>query len=133
VGCLATIADCDMQQLGVLQLLAHGGQRFRVLDTSTNKQGLVSASIELLPAEDELAIPKELSVCSKVLAMIVADHGEDIFTRPHRLDSATWVGYRLSEVLPIPFAAKQKLLEMDDSLSRLRILQRYLAQRGARE
>ena len=131
VGCLASISDCDMQQLGVLNLLAHGGQRFRVLETSVNKQGLVSASVELLPVEEDLAIPEDLSVCAKVLRMIIADHGEDVFSQPHRLDSAAWVGHRLSEVLPIPLTAKQKLLEMDDSLARLTILRRFLEQRGA--
>lgn len=133
VGCLASISDCDMQQLGVLQLMAHGGQRFRVLDTSVNKQGLVSAGVELLPPEEELAIPEDLGVCAKVLSMIIADHGEDIFSPPHRLDSAAWVGHRLSEVLPIPLMAKQKLLEMDDSLARLTILRRFLEQRGANQ
>src|SRR4051812_19593199 len=34
IGTLAGIADCDMQQLGVLQMLALGGQRFRVRETS---------------------------------------------------------------------------------------------------
>ena len=34
-------------------------------------------------------------------------------------DDAAWVGYRLSEVLPLSLADKQLLLEMDDPLARL--------------
>jgi Lon protease-like protein len=62
--------------------------------------------------------------------MIVADRSETVFAEPHRFDDSAWVGYRLSEILPVPLAAKQKLLELDDSRSRLEILLRYLEQRG---
>jgi hypothetical protein len=33
-------------------------------------------------------------------------------------------------VLPIPLVARQKLLELEDSVSRLEIIARYLAQKG---
>ena len=130
VGCLASIVECDMQQLGVLQLLTRGGQRFRILDRDANGQGLVSARIELIPPEQELAMPEEYADCRRLLEMVVSDHGKAVFGEPHRLDSATWVGHRLGEILPVPAAAKQQLLEMDDSIARLAILQRFLEQRG---
>ena len=37
-----------------------------------------------------------------------------------------WVGYRLSEVLPLKLDIRQNLLEMNDSLTRLRILTEFL-------
>jgi Lon protease-like protein len=40
------------------------------------------------------------------------------------------VGYRLAEILPLPLPAKQKLLELADSLERLQILHRFLDQNG---
>jgi Lon protease-like protein len=43
------------------------------------------------------------------------------------------VGYRLAEILPVPLLAKQKLLELTDSLGRLSILQRFLESRGLAE
>jgi hypothetical protein len=42
----------------------------------------------------------------------------------------TGVGHRFAEVLPIPLIARQKLLELDDPVSRLEIIHKYLAQRG---
>ena len=36
-----------------------------------------------------------------------------------RYDDASWVGYRLSELLPMPRARKQHFLEMEDPLARL--------------
>jgi len=65
-----------------------------------------------------------------LLEMVVQDQGTSIFAEPHALDDAAWVGYRLSEILPIPLLAKQKLLELTDSLARLSILQRFLESRG---
>jgi Lon protease-like protein len=38
------------------------------------------------------------------------------------------VGYRLAEILPIPSLARQRLLELDDTLSRLEIIHQYLRQ-----
>jgi len=40
------------------------------------------------------------------------------------------VGARYTELLPIPLLAKQKLLELDDAISRLEILQKYLREHG---
>jgi hypothetical protein len=41
-------------------------------------------------------------------------------------EDAVWVGYRLSERLPFKLKVKQDLLEMNDSLTRLRILDQFL-------
>jgi len=38
-------------------------------------------------------------------------------------DDAAWVAGRLAEVLPIALEDKQRLLEMDDPISRLHILE----------
>ncbi len=130
VGCLASILDWDMQQLGVLNLKTHGGQRFRILEREAGAQGLISASIELIAPDESRAIPEEYAACVRLVKMVVADQGKPVFAEPYAFDDATWVGYRLSEILPVPLLAKQKLLELTDSLSRLSILQRFLESRG---
>ena len=130
IGCLARIVECDMQQLGVLQIQTRGGQRFRILDRQANSQGLIWARIELIAPEEDIAVPEEYSGCRRLLEMIVSDQGNTVFGEPHRFDSATWVSHRLAEILPVPAAAKQQLMELDDSLARLAILQRFLVQRG---
>ncbi|MCL2523071.1 MAG: hypothetical protein FWF20_00345 [Betaproteobacteria bacterium] len=45
-----------------------------------------------------------------------------------RLYTAAWVGYRITEVLPIQNLVKQKLLELEDPLARLEILEICLDQ-----
>jgi hypothetical protein len=130
VGCLAHIVDWDMQDLGVLQISTHGGQRVRLLETSVAANGLARARAELIAPEPEAALVERYEPCARLLRMIVEDRTDAVFAAPHRFDDAAWVGYRLSEILPVPLAAKQKLLELEDSTSRLEILFRYLEQRG---
>ncbi len=130
IGCLAAITDWDMQQLGMLNLQTRGEQRFRVLGSEANTQGLITADIELVPEPDSIPVPEELQGCARLLQRVVSDQGEAVFHAPHRMEDAAWVGYRLAEILPLPLPAKQKLLEMDDSLQRLRLLYQFLEQNG---
>jgi Lon protease-like protein len=128
LGCLARIAQWDMQQLGLLQLVAQGGERFRVRATRIRTDGLILADIEILAEEADTPIPEKFRACRQLLERIVAEHGERLFARPFQLDSSAWVAARLAEVLPLPSAARQKLLELDDSQKRLEIIQRLLVE-----
>jgi len=130
VGCLARITDWDMHQLGLLHLTTLGGRRFRILSSEASAQGLVSADVELLPAEEAIALPERFAPCARLLELVVADQGQPVFAEPYRFDDAAWVSYRVSEVLPLPPAAKQGLLELPDSMSRLEVLLRFIQQRG---
>lgn len=128
IGCLAHITHWDMQQFGLLQLVAHGGRRFRVVAKRIRADGLIVADIELLAEEADTPMPENFRACRQLLERIVAEHGERLFAKPFLLDSSAWVGARLAEVLPLPAAARQKLLELDDGLQRLEILQRLLTE-----
>jgi len=128
LGCLARITQWDMQQLGLLQIVAQGGERFRVRATRIRPDGLILADIDLLAEQPDESMPEKYGACRQLLERIVAEHGERLFARPFRLDSAAWVAARLAEVLPLPTAARQKLLELNDSAQRLEILQRLLVE-----
>lgn len=130
VGCLANITQWDMTQLGVLTLRAVGSMRFRITERSVDDAGLVRASVMPIAAEPTAAVPQRFSGCANLLRLIAADQTKLELEPPHRFDDAAWVGYRLTEMLPVPLAAKQKLLELNDPLVRLEILQRFLEQRG---
>ena len=130
VGCLAEIISWDMEQLGVLQLKTLGGARFRIREKHVDAHKLLHAKVDLLPAENRVELPEQFDACASLLQIIAADKSAQVFAEPHRFEDATWVGYRLTEVLPIPLTAKQKLLELDEPLLRLEILQRFLEQRG---
>ncbi len=128
LGCLARITQWDMQQLGLLQLVAQGAERFRVLERRVRADGLILADIELLAEAADMPMPEKFRACRQLLERIVTEHGERLFAKPFLLDSSTWVAARLAEVLPLPTAARQKLLELNDSTQRLEILQRLLTE-----
>lgn len=128
VGCLARITQWDMPQLGVFQLLTEGTRRFRILSSSVGKHGLISATVETLPTENEVA-PRE-ALCGEVLKAIIEKVGAEHFPAPHRFDDAAWISYRLSEVLPISLDTKQQLLQLADPQARLSQLTQILSQHG---
>jgi Lon protease-like protein len=71
-------------------------------------------------------------LCREVLEAIIERVGAERFPAPARLDDASWVGYRLAEVLPLERPVRQALLEMTDPGRRLERLRGLLAQHGLR-
>lgn len=129
VGTLATIGNWEMEQLGILMITAHGGRRFRIIETSVGANNQLEASVELLAETGPTPLPPERQRLLPLLRRVADDLGPERLPEPHRFDEAEWVGFRITEVLPIQNLAKQKLLELDDPLARLEILEKYLDQR----
>ncbi len=130
VGTLARIVHWDMQQLGLLQVVARGGARFRLLEQRVQPDGLVLGRVELLEDAEDAPIPEAFIACRELLERIAAEHGERLFAPPFRFDSSAWVSGRLAEVLPLPPAAKQALLAVDDGARRLEILHRLITRQA---
>jgi Lon protease-like protein len=129
VGTLASISNWEMEQLGILMITAQGGRRFRIIETQIGDGHLLEGTVELLAEASPTPLPPERERLLPLLQRIVGDLGPERIPEPHRYDDAEWVGYRITEVLPIQNLAKQKLLELDDPLARLEILEKYLSQR----
>lgn len=129
IGTLAHIDSGDMQQLGILMLDVRGGRRFRILSQSAQPDGLLRAEVELLDEPVKREVPIAQRALLPLLTKVVGDLGSQKIPEPHSFDDATWVGYRLTEIVPVQALAKQKLLELNDPISRLEILFAYLAQR----
>ena len=129
IGCLSRIVEWDMPQLGVFQLQTEGIQRFRILHSSVARNGLISATIETLPNEDPVAPSSAL--CTEVLKAIIEKVGAEHFPSPQRFDDAAWIGYRLSEILPIDRDTRQRMLQLSDPTERLAELEQVLNAQGA--
>jgi Lon protease-like protein len=125
VGCLARIAEWDMPQLGLLQVVARGETRFRILEQHVQPDGLARACIEILPADEDSEIPSDCARCVRLLERLIEQQAA-LFEPPHRLASCSWVGLRLAELLPLPLEAKQEYLEMTDARARLERLNSLL-------
>lgn len=128
IGCLARIAECDMEELGILKVVAEGAERFRIVGTQTTKQGLVLGEVERLAAEAEVNDALGLAECANFLAKAITAIGVTRFRAPLRFEDASWVGFRLAEILPLKPDVKQKLLELTDAAMRLGVLHRFLRQ-----
>lgn len=130
VGTLAEIDAWDMPQLGILMLALRGGRRFRIRERRTEADGLLRASVEPFAEAVPKPVPETQRGLIALLERIVDDLGPEKMPLPHRFDDAEWVGFRLTEVLPVKLLAKQKLLELEDPAVRLEILYTFFSQRG---
>ena len=129
VGTLARITDWEMEQLGILLISTTGSRRFRILETEIGPGNLLMANVELLADTGPTPLPQERERLLPLLKRIVSELGSERFPLPHRYNEAEWVGYRISEVLPINHLARQRLLELEDPLARLEVLEDFLKQR----
>jgi Lon protease-like protein len=128
VGCLARIAECDVEELGILKVKAEGLERFRILSSETNRQGLIVGEVERLANEAEARAAAGLAECAEFLRKVIAGIGAQRFSEPFDFGDATWVSFRLAEILPLRIDVKQKLLELTDATLRLAILHKFLKQ-----
>ena len=112
VGCLATIEQWDMPNPGMFHLLARGGERFRVIETSVASNGLMSAEVAILPDGEPCSPDAE---CVVLVKSVIDRVGAENFPQPVKLDDGAWVAYRLAEMVSLPMTVKQRLLEMDSA------------------
>jgi Lon protease-like protein len=125
IGTLARIGDWDMPQLGVLQIIAQGGERFRILERRAQPDNLQLARVELLPEIKDAPTSDEHRVPVRILQRVIEEQPQ-LIAEPHRFDSCAWVSARLIELLPLSLGTKQELLELDDAAERMERLRALL-------
>jgi Lon protease-like protein len=131
VGTAGHIVEWDMTQAGILQISVRGGRRFRVERARTCPDQLIMGEIEFLPEERAQALPATHRDLRELLAKILEQTGEQTYFPPVKLDDAIWVAYRLTELLPLPGALKQEVLEQSGAVPKLDLLAAAIA--AARE
>lgn len=130
IGTLARIASWDMPQLGILHISTEGGSRFRVESHAFDPSGLAVGRIVPIAAERRAALPESHAPLARLLELVATRIGPANFPAERDYDDATWVGYRLAELLPLPLTVKQSMLEINDALVRLEVLHQFLQQQG---
>lgn len=126
VGTRVRVTDWDMPQTGILHIDTRAEERFVIRNTRSEPSGLLIGTVEAVSSEPAAAVPDDLELAVEILRQIINEYGDARFPAPHDFGNAAWVGYRLSEVLPLTLNIKQNLLEMNDSVTRLRILTEFL-------
>lgn len=122
IGTLATINDFETLPDGLLGITAEGGERVRLAEPERASDGLNTALAEPLAAEPAVALQERDDDLLELLRELLEQLPEMYKGRATHFDDATWVGYRLAEILPISLAQKQYFLEIDDAQRRLDIL-----------
>ena len=122
IGTLARIVDWNRQDDGLLGVTALGGRRVQVLDTTTRPDGLRVATARMLVEEPASEVPREHRRLADLLRRLLGRVDLPYRHVTPRFEDASWVGYRLSELLPIPLARKQHFLEIEAPLLRLQQL-----------
>lgn len=126
VGTLARITDWYQGSDGLLGITAVGEQRFRLVASNREADGLNVGQVELLPPDSGPALPEEFKPLANILSGVLDDLGRLYESLDRNYDDADWVGYRFAEILPISPEQKQSCLEATDSLTRLKMMRDVL-------
>lgn len=138
VGTLAHISEFATPQAGLMVIRCTGGTRFRIHTRRQLKHGLWMADVEYLPQDPASAIPQDLQPIAHALAHLLEeqqgnhpDADMPAFARPYRLDDCGWVANRWCDLLNMPSAQKQALLQLDSALLRLELVGDLLIRKSA--
>jgi Lon protease-like protein len=120
VGTVATITDFHSTEEGLLGIVAQGGERFRVEHTRVCADGLLRGFVQPWSPEPGVEVPAEFGLLQTILERLVETLGPHWGSAPRSsYDDASWLGFRLAELLPLANPERQRLLELTDPLERL--------------
>ena len=127
VGTVARITDFYTLPDGLLGISAEGGERFQVTTTRVRDNGLVHGEVRFWPEEPRVPVPPEHGLLATILERLIEKAGGP-FAKAERscYDDASWVGFRLAEMLPIEQPDRQRLLQVTDPIERLSCLTHYV-------
>ena len=136
IGTLAHIEDFDPVQPALYMTKSFGTQRFKLLSSSQEPNGLWMGEIELLDNDPITPIPEEHQGVAKLLNEIISVIqsedllGEAPFNKPFKVDDCGWVSNRLAELLPISLAQKNHLLAQTNPRIRLDLITEIIEDDG---
>jgi Lon protease-like protein len=120
IGTLARIIDFHSGDDGLLGIIAIGGSRFHVARSRIRADGLVRGDVEIWPDEPELEVPVEFALLQSILERLIETMAPQWRDAPRSAyDDASWLGFRLTELLPLDAGEQQHMLELNDPLLRL--------------
>ena len=128
IGTLALIEDFDPVQPALYMTKSFGTQRFKLLNSVQQDNGLWVGEVELLDKDPLIPIPQEHQGVAKLLDEIISViQSEDLlgdapFKKPFKTDDCGWVSNRLAELLPISLAQKNHLLAQTNPRIRLDLI-----------
>jgi Lon protease-like protein len=120
VGTIARITDFHTGDDGLLGIVAVGEARYRVARSRIRNDGLLRGDVEIWPIEPEIEVPVEFALLQSILERLIETMGPQWRHEPRSsYDDASWLGFRLTELLPLGSSEQQHMLELTDPLARL--------------
>lgn len=126
IGTVAEIVDWYQGSDGLLGVTAEGRHRFELEAADRQPDGLYVGTIRSIEAEPEVPVSDEYQFLTRLLKDVLDELGSHYQNIPKNYSDSAWVGYRLTEILPLPLTTKQSFLEMDDPVARLELLTPYV-------
>ena len=128
IGTLALIEDFDPIQPALYMTKSLGTQRFKLLRSVQEPNGLWVGEVELLDKDPLIPIPQEHQKATKLLDEIISVIqsqdllGDAPFKKPFKIEDCGWVSNRLAELLPISLIQKNHLLAQTNPRIRLDLI-----------
>ena len=128
IGTLAQIEDFDPVQPALFMTKSFGTQRFKLISSKQELNGLWMGEVELLENDPLTPIPQEhqkvAALLDEIISVIQSEDllGEAPFKKPFKVDDCGWVSNRLAELLPISLAQKNHLLAQTNPRIRLDLI-----------
>tara|TARA_B100000029_G_scaffold317849_1_gene310274 strand:- start:2371 stop:2994 length:624 start_codon:yes stop_codon:yes gene_type:complete len=119
-GSWVEITDWNKLQDGLLGITVEGKNIVKISNTSLDKENLLRGKIKKLDLEKEYLIPQQYLVLSKFYKKIYPNLKDFMSFKQERFSDASWIGYRLTELLPIELELKADLISTSDAIERLK-------------
>lgn len=136
-GTLAVIEQLDTPQPGLITLLIRGTQRFRIHHRSHLPHGLWVADVEQIAEDAPVPVPEDLRKVAQALNQVLhtlrdrhPDSALPAAPSPDQANDCGWIANRWCELLPVPLALKQQLMELENPLVRLELVGDILERTG---
>ena len=127
VGTIAHIADFHAGADGLLTILAEGAERFTVKRSRARHDGLLRGDVVVWATEPQQEVPVEFALLQSIAERLVETMAPHWRHTPRSdYEDASWLGFRLAELLPLDLTEQQHLLELVDPLQRLAELRNIL-------
>lgn len=126
-GTEAVIEDFDTGDDGLLTLQVRGARRFHVERTRVRDNGLIIGEVQWREADLDDSLRPEHALLATVLQHFLEKAGGEHSKVSHaRFDDASWVSWRLAEILPLEDAQRLSVLQEDNPHERLSMLLRLM-------
>ncbi len=119
IASLVKIIDWNQLEDGLLGITVEGMNLVDIQSCELDGNNLLNGELKNIEPEREYMIPEKYRLLSKFYKKIHPGIKNFIDYKKERYSDASWVGFRLTECLPLDLPTKAKLISSNDAIERL--------------